>query len=109
MASFLLNKSAGLGEASAGRPPPGGEARLIVADREKTFILSGAGDVIEPDHSIAAVGSRGSYTLAAARALMTHTQLTAREVATHAMQIAADVCIYTNSNVTIEELCGMAP
>ena len=80
------------------------EALLIVADREKTFILSGAGDVIEPDHGIAAVGSGGHYALAAARALMTHTQLSARDVATHAMAIAADICVYTNSHVTFEEL-----
>ncbi|HSP77160.1 MAG TPA: ATP-dependent protease subunit HslV, partial [Myxococcaceae bacterium] len=80
------------------------EALLIVADREKTFILSGAGDVIEPDFGIAAVGSGGSYALAAARALLAHTQLPAREVAIQAMQIAADICIYTNSNITIEEL-----
>jgi ATP-dependent HslUV protease, peptidase subunit HslV len=80
------------------------EALLVVADREKTFILSGAGDVIEPDHGIAAVGSGGSYALAAARALLEHTQLPAREVATQAMRIAADICVYTNSHVTIEEL-----
>ncbi|WP_225414068.1 ATP-dependent protease subunit HslV [Stigmatella hybrida] len=80
------------------------EALLIVADREKTFILSGAGDVIEPDHGIAAVGSGGHYALAAARALQSHTTLSAREVATHAMAIAADICVYTNSHVTFEEL-----
>ncbi|WP_224361925.1 ATP-dependent protease subunit HslV [Hyalangium versicolor] len=80
------------------------EALLIVADREKTFILSGSGDVIEPDHGIAAVGSGGHYALAAARALMTHTTLSARDVATHAMAIAADICIYTNSHVSFEEL-----
>ncbi|XXF75546.1 ATP-dependent protease subunit HslV [Myxococcaceae bacterium GXIMD 01537] len=80
------------------------EALLIVADREKTFILSGAGDVIEPDYGIAAVGSGGSYALAAARALMAHTTLPPREVAAHAMGIAADICVYTNSNITFEEL-----
>ena len=80
------------------------EALLIVADRDKTFILSGAGDVIEPDHGIAAVGSGGHYALAAARALMSHTALSAREVATHAMAIAADICIYTNSHISFEEL-----
>lgn len=80
------------------------EALLVVADREKTFILSGSGDVIEPDFGIAAVGSGGSYALAAARALMAHTQLSAREVAQASMQIAADICIYTNSNISIEEL-----
>ncbi|ADO72852.1 ATP-dependent protease subunit HslV [Stigmatella aurantiaca] len=80
------------------------EALLIVADREKTFILSGAGDVIEPDHGIAAVGSGGHYALSAARALQAHTSLSAREIATHAMAIAADICVYTNSHVTFEEL-----
>src|SRR5215217_5132164 len=71
------------------------EALLVVADREKTFILSGSGDVVEPDHGIAAVGSGGHYALAAARALMEHTQLSAREVAQTAMGIAADIDIYT--------------
>jgi ATP-dependent HslUV protease subunit HslV len=80
------------------------EALLIVADRDKTLILSGAGDVIEPDHGIAAVGSGGHYALAAARALMSHTSLSARDVATHAMAIAADICIYTNSHISFEEL-----
>jgi ATP-dependent HslUV protease subunit HslV len=80
------------------------EALLIVADREKTFILSGAGDVIEPDHGIAAVGSGGHYALSAARALMDHTTLSAREVAAHSMAIAAEICVYTNTNVTFEEL-----
>jgi ATP-dependent HslUV protease subunit HslV len=75
-----------------------------VADREKTFILSGAGDVIEPDHGIAAVGSGGSYALAAARALQDHTQLSAHDIAAKAMAIAADICVYTNTNVTFEEL-----
>ena len=80
------------------------EALLLVADREKTFILSGSGDVVEPDHGIAAVGSGGHYALAAARALMEHTQLSAREVAQTAMGIAADIDIYTNANLSFEEL-----
>jgi len=80
------------------------EALLVVADREKTFILSGSGDVIEPDDGIAAVGSGGSYALAAARALSAHTQLSAREIALASMGIAAEICIYTNTNVTLEEL-----
>ncbi|HET9451388.1 MAG TPA: ATP-dependent protease subunit HslV [Aggregicoccus sp.] len=80
------------------------EALLVVADREKTFILSGSGDVVEPDHGIASVGSGGHYALAAARALMEHTQLSAREVAQAAMGIAADIDIYTNANITFEEL-----
>lgn len=80
------------------------EALLIVADRERTYILSGVGDVIEPDYGIAAVGSGGSYALSAARALMEHTTLPAKEVVTAAMGIAADICIYTNDNLTFEEL-----
>ncbi|MCY1014811.1 ATP-dependent protease subunit HslV [Pyxidicoccus sp. MSG2] len=80
------------------------EALLIVADKEKTFILSGAGDVIEPDYGIAAVGSGGPYAFAAARALMAHTQLPAREVAQQSLSIAGEIDIYTNSNISIEEL-----
>ncbi|WP_164017017.1 ATP-dependent protease subunit HslV [Pyxidicoccus trucidator] len=80
------------------------EALLIVADKEKTFILSGAGDVIEPDFGIAAVGSGGPYAFAAARALMAHTQLSAREMAQQSLTIAGEIDIYTNSNISIEEL-----
>ncbi|MBZ4415940.1 ATP-dependent protease subunit HslV [Myxococcus sp. RHSTA-1-4] len=80
------------------------EALLVVADKEKTFILSGAGDVIEPDYGIAAVGSGGPYALAAARALMAHTQMPAREVAQQSLAIAGEIDIYTNSNISIEEL-----
>jgi ATP-dependent HslUV protease subunit HslV len=80
------------------------EAMLIVADQESTLILSGNGDVLEPEHGIAAVGSGGNYALAAARALLEHTELSAREVAEKAMKIAADICIYTNHRVVMEEL-----
>ncbi|MGA9525455.1 MAG: ATP-dependent protease subunit HslV [Myxococcaceae bacterium] len=80
------------------------EALLIVADRERTFVVSGAGDVIEPDFGVTAVGSGGNYALAAARALLENSSLGAREIAEKAMAIAADVCIYTNNNVTYEEL-----
>ena len=80
------------------------EALLIVADKEKTYILSGAGDVVEPDHGVAAVGSGGSYALAAARALLDHSSLSARQIAEASMKIAADICIYTNQNVSFEEL-----
>jgi ATP-dependent HslUV protease, peptidase subunit HslV len=80
------------------------EALLIVADKEKTFVLSGAGDVVEPDFGVAAVGSGGSYALAAARALLVHSPLPAKEIALQAMEIAADICIYTNKNVSLEEL-----
>src|SRR5512142_2110562 len=84
------------------------EALLIVADREHVLVLSGAGDVIEPDAvaggGAAAIGSGGPYALAAARALLAHSSLGARQVAEEAMRIAADICIYTNANVTVEEL-----
>src|SRR5262245_49007841 len=80
------------------------EALLVVADKEKTFILSGAGDVIEPDWGIAAVGSGGPYALAAARAFLEHPSLTARQVVEKSLIIAAEICIYTNTNITYEEL-----
>jgi len=80
------------------------EALLLVCDREQTFLLSGQGDVIEPDGGIAAIGSGGPYAHAAAQALADHTQLSARQIAEEAMKIAGKMCIYTNSDVTIEEL-----
>ena len=80
------------------------EAMLIVADRKSTFVLSGTGDLIEPDDGIVAVGSGGSFAMAAARALIRHSPLTARQIAEESMRIAADICIYTNANLTIEEL-----
>jgi ATP-dependent HslUV protease subunit HslV len=80
------------------------EALLIVADRERTFILSGTGDVIEPDTDVAAVGSGGPYALAAARALLENTSLSARDIADRAMRIAGEICIYTNDHRAFEEL-----
>jgi ATP-dependent HslUV protease subunit HslV len=80
------------------------EAMLIVADRESTFLLSGTGDLIEPDDGVVAVGSGGSFAMAAARALVRHSALDARQIVEEAMRIAADICIYTNPNLTIEEL-----
>jgi ATP-dependent HslUV protease subunit HslV len=80
------------------------EALLIVADSEHTFILSGTGDVIEPEKGIAAIGSGGAYAQAAAAALMENTSLNAVEIVQKSMQIASDICIYTNSNITVEEL-----
>jgi len=80
------------------------EALLLVADKEQTFLLSGTGDVIEPDSGIAAIGSGGPYAQAAAEALMIHTKLSAREIAEEAMRIAGRTCIYTNDKITIEEL-----
>jgi ATP-dependent HslUV protease subunit HslV len=80
------------------------EAMMIVADRSSTFLLSGTGDLIEPDDGIVAVGSGGPFALAAARALARHSQLNAREIAEQAMAIAGEICIYTNANLTLEEL-----
>ena len=80
------------------------EAMMIVADRKSTFLLSGTGDLIEPDDGVVAVGSGGPFAMAAARALTRHSALSAREIAQEAMAIAADICIYTNPNLTIEEL-----
>src|SRR5512137_204649 len=79
------------------------EALMIVADAERSFILSGTGDVIEPEDGIAAIGSGGPYALAAARALAAHTSLSARKTVEAAMQIAGDICIYTNKEITVEE------
>jgi ATP-dependent HslUV protease subunit HslV len=80
------------------------EALLCVADSTSSFIISGNGDVIEPEHQLMAVGSGGPYALAAARALLEHTQLDARTIVDKALNIAADICIYTNRNIVIEEL-----
>ncbi len=82
------------------------EALLIVADKEHTFIISGTGDVIEPENGIAAIGSGGPYAQAAARALFENTDLSAREIIEKAMKITSDICIYTNENITIEEFYG---
>ncbi len=80
------------------------EALLLVCDKEQTFLLSGQGDVIEPDGEVAAIGSGGPYAQAAAQALAEHTTLSARQIAEEAMKIAGKMCIYTNDKVTIEEL-----
>ena len=80
------------------------EAMLLVADANSTFLISGHGDVIEPDDAVAAVGSGGPYAMAAAEALMAHTQLSARQIAEEAMRIAGKMCIYTNDKITVEEL-----
>ena len=82
------------------------EALLVVADARETLVISGNGDVIEPDDGIAAIGSGGSYALAAARALIAKTELCAREVAEEAMRIAAEICVYTNDRIVTEELSG---
>jgi ATP-dependent HslUV protease subunit HslV len=80
------------------------EALLLVCDKDQTFLLSGQGDVIEPDGGIAAIGSGGPFAQAAAESLAAHTTLSAREIAEEAMKIAGKMCIYTNDNLTIEEL-----
>lgn len=80
------------------------EALLIVADSKQTFLLSGNGDVIDPDEGITTIGSGGSYALASARALMENTDLSAREIAVKSLKIAGQICIYTNDQMTIEEL-----
>src|SRR5271155_1126702 len=80
------------------------EALLIVADPKQTFLLSGTGDVIDPDEGIATIGSGGSYALASARALMENTDLSAKEIAVKSLKIAGQICIYTNDQMTIEEL-----
>lgn len=80
------------------------EALLIVADKEKLFTISGNGDVIEPDDGICAIGSGGMFALSAARALAQETTLTAAQIVQKAMKIAADICIYTNDHITVEEL-----
>lgn len=79
------------------------EALLAIADRHASFILSGTGDVIEPEHDLIAIGSGGMYAYSAARALLENTELPARAIAEKALHIAAGVCIYTNHNLTIEE------
>jgi ATP-dependent HslUV protease subunit HslV len=80
------------------------EALLIVADENSSLVISGGGDVIEPDDGVVAIGSGGPYATAAARALLRHTDLSAREIVVEAMKIADEICIYTNSNLLIEEL-----
>ena len=80
------------------------EALLAVADREHLYMLSGNGDVIDPDYDVVSIGSGGSYALAAARALKDHSDLPAAEIVRRALEIAGDICIYTNRNITVLEL-----
>jgi ATP-dependent HslUV protease subunit HslV len=80
------------------------EAMLLVADTQRMFLLSGTGDLIEPDDGIIGIGSGGAFALAAARALAKHTSLNARQIVEQSMAIAADICVYTNTSVTLEEL-----
>ncbi|MCB1142180.1 MAG: ATP-dependent protease subunit HslV [Leptospiraceae bacterium] len=80
------------------------EALLIVADKEESYLVSGTGDVISPDDGIIAIGSGGNYALSAARALIQNTEMSPREIVERSMKITADICIYTNHNITIEEI-----
>ena len=82
------------------------EALLCVADHAHSFLLSGSGELIEPDDGIVAIGSGGNYALAAGRALLAETKLSARDVVQRSLEIAADICVYTNRNITIVELSG---
>jgi len=80
------------------------EALLIVANKEELLIISGTGEVIDPDDGIAAIGSGGMYALAAAKALSANTDLSAKEIAEKALRIAGDICVFTNGNITVEEV-----
>jgi ATP-dependent HslUV protease subunit HslV len=82
------------------------EAMLVVMNAESTLLISGTGDVIEPDEGVIAIGSGGSYALAAARALLRNSELSAAEVARRSLEIAAEICIYTNNEITVEEMSG---
>jgi len=77
---------------------------LLVADKSSIFTVTGVGDVLEPEHGVAAVGSGGNFALSAARALLDHTEMDAEQIARRAMAIAADICVYTNGNLTVETL-----
>ena len=80
------------------------ESMMIVANKESLLILSGTGEVIEPDEGIAAIGSGGNYALSAARALVQNTELSAHEIAEKSLRIAASICVYTNDHITVEVL-----
>ena len=80
------------------------EALMVVADRESSLVISGTGDVIEPEDGLCAIGSGGNFALAAARALVRHSSLDARQIAVEAMRIAAEICVYTNTEIAVEEL-----
>ena len=80
------------------------DALLLVADREHLFLVSGQGEVIEPDHDVLAIGSGGSYAVAAARALLAHSELSAKETVRRSLEIAGEICIYTNQEITVLEL-----
>ena len=80
------------------------EALLIVADKDNSFLISGTGDIVEPDDGIIAIGSGGAFALAAARALLKHTQLSAKDLVQEALKVSSEICIYTNDKISVEEL-----
>ena len=80
------------------------EAMMIVADANDMFVLSGAGDVIQPENGVCAIGSGGNYALAAARALIRNTKMSAKSIAVEAMKVAGEICIFTNDHITVEEV-----
>lgn len=80
------------------------DAMMIVADKDKLLLISGTGEVIEPEYGVCAIGSGGSYALSAGRALMENTELSAREIALKSIEIAASICVYTNNHITVEEV-----
>lgn len=80
------------------------EALMLVADKEKSFVITGQGDVLEPEYGVVAIGSGGNYALAAARAMINDKNKSAQEIAQRSIEIAADICVFTNSNITIEKL-----
>lgn len=84
------------------------EAQLVVADRELTLLIAGSGDIIEPDDGVIAIGSGGPYAMAAGLALLKHTDLSAKEIAVEALRIAAELCVFTNDNISLVELTGQA-
>ncbi|ANG61340.1 HslU--HslV peptidase proteolytic subunit [Marinobacterium aestuarii] len=84
------------------------EALMLVANKERTFLISGSGDIIDPEDGVIAIGSGGNYALAAARALVANSELPARDIVEKSLQIAAGICVFTNDNLTIEELNSVA-
>jgi ATP-dependent HslUV protease subunit HslV len=84
------------------------QAQMVVCDRGKSFLLSGSGDLLQPDDGVLSIGTGAKFALAAARALLAHTELAAREVVVESMRIAAEICIYTNDRLTVEELASDA-
>ncbi len=84
------------------------EALMLVANKERTFLISGSGDIIDPEDGVVAIGSGGNYALAAARALIDNSELPARDIVEKSLQIAAGICVFTNDNLTIEELNSVA-